>query len=185
MNRKKIVFVSIVLIPIIIAFFCKIESCQKHEEDFGCKSNAAPTITTLHMEQNQVESVSDSVDDFESEFSEEEINLIRRTVYCESGNQDYKTQVMVAKTIINRVRSELFPNTAREVIYQPNQYEVTEWNNFEDYYWTEQVEEAVDEAIMTTEYPEDMFYFRNDYYHNFGYPYTNNGVLYFSTQEAD
>lgn len=182
MNRKKVLFIFIVLIPMAISLFMNSEDCKENEENLDCKPSIA---SAMYIEHSTVECLSDIRSGYAPEFSEEDINLIRRTVYCESGNQDYETQVMVAKTIINRVRSELFPETVTEVVYQPNQYEVTEWENFEEYYWTKQVEDAVNEAIITTGYPEDMFYFRNDYYHNFGYPYASSGILYFSTQEEN
>jgi hypothetical protein len=49
--------------------------------------------------------------------TESEYDLICTTVYCESGNQDFDTQVMVALTILNRLESDLFPDTVKEVIY--------------------------------------------------------------------
>ena len=112
----------------------------------------------------------------------EEFRLICTTVYCEAGNQSIETQIMVALTILNRLNSEEFPNTVREVIYQDEQYAVTEWENFEDYGWTSSVEQAVTYALEVNTYPEDMFFFRTDHYHRFGQPYMQSGELYFSTK---
>lgn len=111
----------------------------------------------------------------------EEFRLICTTVYCEAGNQSIETQIMVALTILNRLNSEDFPNTVREIIYQDEQYAVTEWENFEDYGWTSSVEQAVTYALEVNNYPDDMFFFRTDHYHRFGQPYMQSGELYFST----
>lgn len=112
----------------------------------------------------------------------DEFRLICTTVYCEAGNQSIETQIMVALTILNRLNSEDFPNTVREVIYQDEQYAVTEWENFEDYGWTSSVEQAVTYALEVNTYPEDMFFFRTDHYHRFGQPYMQSDELYFSTK---
>ena len=116
--------------------------------------------------------------------SEEEYKLICTTVYCESGNQDYQTQVMVCLTILNRFVDESgnFADTISGVIYQQDAYEVTTWNDFESRGWTEQVEEAVKYALEVNEHPADMFYFRTLHYHTFGQPYMQSDDLWFSTE---
>lgn len=113
----------------------------------------------------------------------QEYDLICTTVYCESGNQDFDTQVMVALTILNRLESDLFPDTVREVIYSKGAYSVTNWKNFESYGWTDSVEEAVGYALEHNEHPKNLFYFRTKHYHGFGNPYIKSDDLWFSTQE--
>lgn len=115
--------------------------------------------------------------------TESEYDLICTTVYCESGNQDFDTQVMVALTILNRLESDLFPDTVREVIYSKGAYSVTNWKNFESYDWTDSAEEAVGYALEHNEHPKNLFYFRTKHYHRFGKPYMKSDDLWFSTQE--
>lgn len=115
--------------------------------------------------------------------TESEYDLICTTVYCESGNQDFDTQVMVALTIFNRLESDLFPNTVREVIYSKGAYSVTNWSNFENRGWTDSVQEAVGYALEHNEHPKDMYYFRTKHYHKFGKAYMKSDDLWFSTQE--
>lgn len=112
----------------------------------------------------------------------QEYDLICTTVWCESGNQDFDTQVMVALTIFNRLESDLFPNTVREVIYSKGAYSVTNWSNFESRGWTDSVQEAVGYALEYNEHPKDMFYFRTKHYHKFGKAYMRSDDLWFSTQ---
>lgn len=113
--------------------------------------------------------------------NKEEMDLLRTTVYCEVGNQDIETQVMVALTILNRLNAG-YAEDIRGVIYAPNAYAVTKWSNFEGRGWTEQVAEAVDIALSTNEHPPTMFYFKMGSYHTFegAINYKKSGTEYFS-----
>ena len=48
--------------------------------------------------------------------------LLAALIYCEAGNQPYDGQVAVGLVITNRIRSALFPNTLREVVYATDQF---------------------------------------------------------------
>lgn len=52
----------------------------------------------------------------------DEEQLLAAVVYCEAGNQSYEGQLAVANVVINRVKSSLFPNTIKEVIFAPGQF---------------------------------------------------------------
>ena len=104
-----------------------------------------PVIEQVHT-QEQVEPV-EQVELIYCEWGDfylttDEYNLICTTVFCESGNQDFDTQVMVCLTILNRY-VDGFADNIREVIYQKNAYAVTGWAYFEERGWTKQVEDAV------------------------------------------
>lgn len=116
------------------------------------------------------------------EISQEEFELLCRTAFCEAGNQDFETQKMVCLTILNRVKSEKFPYTIRDVVYGRNAYEVTTWSNFNSVEWTEQVEAAVLSALNENNHPADMFYFRTEHFHTFGESYIKSDDLYFSLE---
>jgi spore germination cell wall hydrolase CwlJ-like protein len=45
-------------------------------------------------------------------------DLLARIITAEADNQSYQTQVAVGAVVLNRVKSPLFPNTIRGVIYQ-------------------------------------------------------------------
>ena len=114
--------------------------------------------------------------------SQEDFELLCRTTFCEAGNQDFETQKMVCLTILNRVKSEKFPYTIRDVVYRRNAYEVTTWADFESKEWTEQVEMAVLSALEENSHPGDMFYFRTENFHTFGESYIKSDDLYFSLE---
>lgn len=50
-------------------------------------------------------------------------DLLAAIIYCEAGNQPYDGQLAVGIVITNRVRSPLFPNTIREVVYAADQFQ--------------------------------------------------------------
>ncbi|NLT95149.1 MAG: LysM peptidoglycan-binding domain-containing protein [Clostridia bacterium] len=52
-------------------------------------------------------------------FTQEEINLMARAVYGEARGESYVGQVAIAAVILNRLESPEFPDTVREVIFQP------------------------------------------------------------------
>lgn len=57
-------------------------------------------------------------------YTEEDLDLLARIINAEAGCDwipDW-VQRMVGSVVLNRVNSEYFPNTIREVIYQPGQY---------------------------------------------------------------
>ena len=54
--------------------------------------------------------------------SDEELQLMSRTVYGEARGEIYRGKVAVAAVILNRVKSDGFPSTIADVIYQPNAF---------------------------------------------------------------
>lgn len=116
--------------------------------------------------------------------TQEEMNLLRTTVYCEAGNQDLETQAMVALTILNRLNAG-YAKDIRGVIYAEGAYAVTKRSNFEQRGWTEQVAEAVDIALAKNEHPPTMFYFKMGSYHTFqgAIDYKKSGTEYFSIRK--
>lgn len=48
----------------------------------------------------------------------EELEILERIVEAEAGNQDAEGKLLVANVILNRVESEKFPDTVKEVVLQ-------------------------------------------------------------------
>ena len=114
--------------------------------------------------------------------SEDDIELMKRVVMSEAGSESVECQEMVATVILNRWQNpDDFPETIYEVIYEPGQFSTKD--NGEP---TLSVEIAVYNAIVyyNTEMmccPTQVLYFRNNHYHNFGFPYCSIDNTYFST----
>ncbi|WP_128894184.1 spore cortex-lytic enzyme [Longirhabdus pacifica] len=54
--------------------------------------------------------------------SENDMKLMANAVHGEARGEPYEGQIAVAAVIINRVQSELFPNTVSDVIFQPRAF---------------------------------------------------------------
>ena len=91
------------------------------------------------------------------EITAEERELLARVVYAESNTETLEGQIAVAQVVLNRVRSESFPDTVSEVIYQERQFStapilgsvVPNETNYE----------AVDAAFETEIVPYEVLYF--------------------------
>ena len=91
------------------------------------------------------------------EITAEERELLARVVYAESNTEPIEGQIAVAQVVLNRVRSESFPDTVSEVIYQERQFSTAPilsrvTPNETNY-------EAVDAAFETEVVPYDVLYF--------------------------
>lgn len=109
--------------------------------------------------------------------TDQEKELLARVIMSEGSTLPYKGKVAIMATIMNRIRSDKFPDTVTGVIYQNNQYSTV--NNGSP---TDDCYEAIYD-YNPEEWPEDLFYFRTDYPHSFGYEYCHIGNTYFSTEK--
>lgn len=55
--------------------------------------------------------------------SHDDIYLLARLVYSEARGEPFTGQVAVAAVLLNRVKSDEFPDSIFECVYQPNQFE--------------------------------------------------------------
>jgi spore germination cell wall hydrolase CwlJ-like protein len=61
--------------------------------------------------------------------SDEDVELIAKTVQAEAGNQDFTGKRMVATVILNRVESKTFPDDVEGVLSQKNQFSTFRYLN--------------------------------------------------------
>ena len=94
------------------------------------ENNSNPSKKTEQIEEEKPKEKSYWCNWGEFSLNEEEFRLLCRTTYCEGGNQSSNTQTLIALTILNRVKSDIFPNSIYDVIYQKDQYSVTKWSNW-------------------------------------------------------
>lgn len=67
--------------------------------------------------ENQVPSVSGV-----NGFSEADVYLLARTIYAEGRGEPYSGQVAIGAVVMNRIKSDQFPNTVAGVVYQKNAF---------------------------------------------------------------
>lgn len=113
---------------------------------------------------------------FGAELTEEDKELICKTVQAEAGNQDLQGKRLVAAVIINRVDSPVFPNTTEDVLSQKNQFSTYNLLNSTTPTWQDRL--AVEMETETRSNTE-VFFFRTDRYGT-GTPMFVHGDHYFS-----
>lgn len=55
-------------------------------------------------------------------YSEKDLRLLSAIIFCEAGNQCYAGKKAVGIVVMNRVKSDKFPNTVEDVLYQSGQF---------------------------------------------------------------
>ena len=93
--------------------------------------------------------------------SDEEYDLLLRIVQAEAGGCDDKGKILVANVIINRVLSDAFPDTVREVIYQPSQFQPVSTGRIHSVAVTAETAACVDRALQGEDYSGGALYFMN------------------------
>lgn len=113
--------------------------------------------------------------------TDEEIELMERCVMSEAGGCSCECQEAVATVILNRWQHpDKYPDTISGVINEEGQF-----STHDNGKPTVSVRVAVHNAIVyyntaVQDLPSQIYYFRQDKYHNFGVPYCSIDNLYFS-----
>ena len=175
MKKSIVGAVVLVFLLLVISIIIQDESNEKIEQEVT-ESCSNSNICS----EEQIETIDITEERTENEYSycitDEEYNLLLRVCMSECGGkygEPLEGKIAVVETILNR--SEIYGKTIEEVVYEPNQYSVAD-NGEPD----ETVREAVDIALSSNTYPDEMIYFRSGYYHSFGTPYRQIGNHYFS-----
>jgi len=89
-----------------------VESYPVHVRIEPPQPQSAKQMTVMSIVEEKEEPI------IENEFSEDDIRLLSSIVFAEAGNQCYAGKAAVAIVVMNRTRSDEFPNSIKEVIYQ-------------------------------------------------------------------
>ena len=107
--------------------------------------------------------------------------LIAKLVLAEAEGESEMGKRLVIDTVLNRLKSEDFPNTVYDVVYQPYHYDPA-WDGRIELF--SELDDAfklvVDEIHNRTN--SEVLYFRTDKFHEFGTPMEQVGNHYFSTK---
>ena len=108
---------------------------QAHEQQAKQLTNELNTklgmIQEMQQQMNQLESENKSLEGVQQTIinnvgyypSEYERKLLERLVECEAGVESLTGKIAVVNVVLNRIKSDAFPNTITDVIYQKNQFE--------------------------------------------------------------
>lgn len=84
-----------------------------------------------------------------------EMELLAQLVHAEAGNQDLEGKRLVVDVVLNRVRSDQFPDTVEEVIMQDSQFSVIKDGGFDRAAWHM---EEIDYEAVRLEYEDQNNY---------------------------
>lgn len=119
----------------------------------------------------------------ETEYTEEDfyddLELLAYTVMAESGNQEELGKRLVIDCILNRVDSKYFPDTIKDVVYAPGQFEVVARGTLYRNCPTEDIYTLIREEIEERTNTEVVF-FNSIGFTKCGEPWQQVGDHYFS-----
>lgn len=92
-----------------------------------------------------------------------EREVLERIVEAEATGEDLKGRILVANVIINRVKSNKFPDTVKGVVFQRDGNSVQFSPTKDGRYWsvniTKKTKQAVDKTLAGTDYSKGALYF--------------------------
>ncbi len=91
--------------------------------------------------------------------TEEEKEILCKITYAERGGGTQEQQEYVVSVILNRVLSSSFPNTVKEVVFQPGQFEPTSNNAYNNAVPTQTTRNAVENVINNGDTSKCAIYF--------------------------
>lgn len=100
-------------------------------------------------------------------YHQEELICLAKNIYFEARGQDRVGMLMVGHVTLNRVKSERFPKTICEVVYQPNQFSWTNDKTLKidenDKYWGRSIRVANDVLNRTWDRANGALFYYNPY----------------------
>ena len=95
--------------------------------------------------------------------SEQDYDTLLRIVEAEAGGEDEDGKLLVANVVLNRVNSEMFPDTVTEVVMQKGdgvaQFTPTVDGRFQNVTISEETYEAVERALYGEDISQGALYF--------------------------
>lgn len=95
--------------------------------------------------------------------SDEDYDTLLRIVEAEAGSEDIKGRVLVANVIMNRMKSDDFPNTVTEVVWDNSdgvpQFSPTYDGRINEVTVSDETKEAVKQALKGNDYSEGALFF--------------------------
>ena len=110
----------------------------------------------------------------------EELLLLQKVVSAEARGESNEAQYTVACVVLNRIESDIFPDTLEEVIIQNGQFACVENGAVYRAPITDSVVKAVNMALDNNTLNEDVLWFRSGHYHGFHNRAFQLGRMYFS-----
>lgn len=93
--------------------------------------------------------------------TEEDYQVLLKIVEAEAGVCDKKGKILVANVILNRMKSDQFPDTVTGVVYQPSQFSPVSNGSINTCKVSSDTKESVDRALKGEDYSQGALFFMN------------------------
>lgn len=182
MHIKQICEIAVLVVFLALMLNIKTDTQIVEETMIRAKDTIIPEqYTMLHS----TYSSEDEQEEIRNEIFYGEVELLAILIQAEAGVEDELGKRYVADVVLNRVESDMFPDTIEEVIYQknPTQFSTTRGNIFitAGYSIKEDVFKIALEEVEGPRQNTEIVYFRTDRYGS-GTPAFKHGHHYFSTK---
>lgn len=185
-NRIKLQAMTISSV-LLIACLCEPMRMTHADEAYEIKPAASKVVTEKSIEVMDILEIEEEPEVKVEEASVEsnvlsdyEIDLIALVTMAEAEGEPEEGKRLVIDVILNRLDSNIFPDTIDGVVYQKGQFEAM-WNGRSDRcYVMEDIRRLVEEELVSRTNSK-VLYFRTNHYHNFGTPELYVGNHYFSS----
>jgi len=150
--------------------FCADEkaTASQTEENFNISSilsrNTEIAAAGVSADMDYIENETDLVLDEDVSISLDDFDALCKIVYSEAGCEDMEGQIMIANVVLNRTKSDIFPDDIQKVIMQPGQFEPVTCGS----YFYADPSKMTREAVMSALNGEDL----------------SNGALYFQKSSS-
>lgn len=147
MNKEFIFMVVFNFIIILLVMFLLLSYNKKAEEIYNMMPDQSLSEDTSDVDVTVTDScqeISTYPEFIYSDISEQDKYLLAKINECEAGNQNIRTRELVVFVVLNRVKSDKFPDTIEEVIKENHNgvYQFSPLIQGGNWYNTEPTEEA-------------------------------------------
>ena len=155
----------VILLIITNVSFNKIASLQRDYKE--CLVSYEALLHDYEKLSNNYKKLSNENRGILYDFTNEEIYMLAQCVEAEAGDNNFESQRYVTQVILNRLNSDRYPNTLKEVIYQKSgkipQFSVAYNGSMNREVKLDTLFNVLDVLEDGTDMPDDVFYFYADY----------------------
>ncbi|MBO4902631.1 MAG: cell wall hydrolase [Lachnospiraceae bacterium] len=161
-----ILSVSFYLEPFNSDFFSRgnrVNAAEKEAEDpevYNISTKLSEGVETPGINIDRTLEVVSVNENHDLPVSMEEYDMLCRIVTTEAGSEDVEGQMLIANVVMNRVKSDIFPDTVEEVILSPGQFDPVMTGAFYSAEPTDEAKEAVIRALSGEDASQGALYFQ-------------------------
>lgn len=179
---KKCNIISIsILIIVWILFITTVKLAQDdlYAENKETKQITAVATAKPDIEENDTDVVQSCEVHPSYWMTNDEYELFAKCVEAEAGTEGFTGKQYVVDVILNRVDSDKYPDTVKDVIMQKHQFEVVSNGRIYDVTPTEEIYKVIN-TELESQLDNEITSFRMSHYHSFGTPKFHYKNHYFS-----